>query len=330
MKGTQIQSIIHQAWPDNDMNVRRVQQIMEEFRNGQRTTFNRAPGGGRQQSEARVEGVHFVEEAITKDCTLTLRDIANRFDMSTSMAYRILSENLGRKWLLTSWIPHELTEQMKATRCERITDMLESFKSRNVKNNLVTIDEKWFYCRPMRPRNKIGSWATADGDRRQTPRRTSMEKKFMAIVAVSVRGHHHYKVLNRNECVNSETYIAFLEEMGQSLLHQDQWHPIRMENMSLVQDNARPHVSQATMTFLHDKNVRLLKQPPYSPDCNLCDQYIFPRLESLRKDAYETKEELEYFLRAQLPLFHGERMKVAFEKMCADMERILEKGGDYL
>jgi [histone H3]-lysine36 N-dimethyltransferase SETMAR len=330
MKGTEIHSIIQRAWPEEAMNVRRVQQIMEEFRKGQRTSFDRASGTGKQKSEARTEGMHAVEEAINEDCTLTLRDITNRLDISTSMAYRILTEDLGRKWLLTRWIPHELTEQRKVMRCERINDMLEAFNSRIVINNLVTIDEKWFYCRPLRPRNKIGSWTTAEGDRIQTPRRTPMEKKFMAIVAVSLRGHHYFKVLNRNECVNSTTYIAFLEEMALSFQNQDERHPIRMENMCLVQDNARPHVSHATMTFLSAKNVRLLKQPPYSPDCNLCDRYIFARLESLRNDVYDTKEDLEDFLRVQLPTFHGERMKTALQNMRADFQSIVDKGGEYL
>jgi hypothetical protein len=84
------------------------------------------------------------------------------------------------------------------------------------------------------------------------------------------------------------------------------------------------------MTFLSAKNVRLLKQPPYSPDCNLCDRYIFARLESLRNDVYDTKEDLEDFLRVQLPTFHGERMKTALQNMRADFQSIVDKGGEYL
>mgnify|MGYP003543328803 CR=1 FL=1 len=103
-----------------------------------------------------------------------------------------------------------------------------------------------------------------------------------------------------------------------------------MRDMHLIHDNARPHASQATTTYLHNKGVKLLKQPPYLPDCNLCDSYIFPHLEALRKDKYETIEELEEFLRHHLPTFHEERMKGAVENMCMDLRSNLEKGGDYL
>ena len=44
----------------------------------------------------------------------------------------------------------------------------------------------------MKPRNVIGSWLIPGGDEvpRQTLRRTNMEKKFMAVIAVSQRGQH--------------------------------------------------------------------------------------------------------------------------------------------
>ena len=45
--------------------------------------------------------------------------------------------------------------------------------------------------------------------------------------------------------------------------------------MALIQDKARLRVSKATTEFLHAKGVWLIKQPPYSPDCNLCDHFVF-------------------------------------------------------
>ena len=82
--------------------------------------------------------------------------------------------------------------------------------------------------------------------------------------------------------MDSEVYIAFIQAMRNFLANLP--NPILMENVRLVHDNARPHVSQATKDNLANINVRLLLQPPYSPDCNLhvCDRHIFPRLEAIR------------------------------------------------
>ena len=86
----------------------------------------------------------------------------------------------------------------------------------------------------------------AGGDERpiQTSRRTPMDKKFMAIVAVSQRGHHFFQVLARNEHVNAEMYIQFLIDLENFLMAQP--NPIRPENMRLQHDNARPHAARAT------------------------------------------------------------------------------------
>ena len=34
--------------------------------------------------------------------------------------------------------------------------------------------------------------------------------------------------------------------------------------------------------FLEEKGVTVVKQPPYSPDCNLLDRYVFSKVESER------------------------------------------------
>ena len=103
----------------------------------------------------------------------------------------------------------------KANRVTRCQDLIESLSSRLAKKNFVTIDEKFFHCRNMKPWNVIGNWIVPDGDekRRQTARRTTMESKFMAIIAVSQGGQHYFEVLEHNLHVNGEKYVEFLKGM---------------------------------------------------------------------------------------------------------------------
>ena len=85
-------------------------------------------------------------------------------------------------------------------------------------------------------------WITPGGDEelRQTPRRTTMERNFMAIVAVTKRGSHYFEVLNLNESVNSERYIQFLNRLIIFLRNLNP--PILPENMRLIQGNASSHM----------------------------------------------------------------------------------------
>ena len=98
------------------------------------------------------------------------------------MGHEILTKDLELQWVTTKWVPHKLNDIRKANRVTRCQDIIESFSSRLAKKNFVTIDENFFYCRNMKPRNVIGSWIVPGGDekRRQTARRTTMESKFMA------------------------------------------------------------------------------------------------------------------------------------------------------
>ena len=54
----------------------------------------------------------------------------------------------------------------------------------------------------MKPRNVIGSRIVPGGDEKR--RRSTMESKFTAIIAVSQGGQHYFEVLERNVHVNGE------------------------------------------------------------------------------------------------------------------------------
>ena len=99
--------------------------------------------------------------------------------------------------------------------------------------------------------------------------------------------------------------------------------------MRLQHDNARPHTARATAQHIEEQNIRLLRQPAYSPDTNLCDRYLFPRLEAIR-NTFDSHEDIKEFLDAQLPYFSSNRMKTALEASMTRMEKVLEIGGKYV
>ena len=168
-----------------------------------------------------------------------------------------------------------------------------------------------------------------DGDRRQTAVWTTMENKFLAILTVSNCGFHYFQVLKRGQTIDSDVCVNFLEAMFTSFTNQPQ--PLLKENIRWVHDNARPHVSQRTINFLQKNNVRTLKQPPYSPDCNLCDRYLFPRLEALRcKKNFEKREEIQQFLDQHMSDFSVQRIAKAIGDMMRHFENIILNNGSYI
>ena len=335
MNASEIYNMVYTAWPAECPSVSRIRAICQEFNDG-RDSFKRKNGSGRRKSDERLHAINEVRELVENDRTMSIRRIANALNIPHAMVQRILSDDLERKWFHTAWVPHTLSDANKAIRVERCENLLICLESRLAKSNLVTIDEKFFYQRKLQPKHNIGSWLSAEdiinaaGDQivEQTAVRSPMEAKWLVIVAVSQRGYHYFKILNRNETLNAEKYTAFMIELENYLIRQPE--PILPENMRLIQDNARPHVANVTANHMAEKHIRLLRQPPYSPDVNLCDSYIFPRLESLRRGDFESSEELRQFLITELPNFTPHRMTNALNNSMDTMRRIIAAGGSYL
>jgi hypothetical protein len=326
---TQIHTILYTAWPDECLSVQQIRKLSQQFGQGDRDSFERKQGSGRPKSDIRVDSVAAVTRLVREDSSITVRQISAELQLSHSMVHGILTDDIELIWFHTKWVPHTLTERNKAIRVERCEDLLDSYASRLTMSNLVTIDEKFFYCRKLQPRHVIGNWVTAGGDEkvRQTARRSNMEKKFLAIVAVSQRGEHYHEVLPRNESIDSNRYIEFLINLEAFLRNLP--NPILPENMRLQHDNARPHTSRATTAHIEARNIRLLRQPPYSPDLNLCDRYIFPRLEALRDD-FDSLADVNEFLTRDLPYFTHNRMKIALQENVKHIRTVIDNDGNYV
>ena len=146
---------------------------------------------------------------------------------------------------------------------------------------------------------------------------------------VSQRGLHYFDILQSNSSVNSERYIQFMENLFRFWSSQRPF-PLLLENRRIIHDNAPPHTARSTIDYLQQRNVRLLKQPPYSPDCNICDRYIFQRLEAIRKTDLNTVGELENFLSEEMPKFTLNRMRATLESMVEDLQKIIDSDGYYL
>jgi len=164
MNATEIHRFMNEAWPNECLSVAHIRRLCQEFREGTRNSFVRCAGQGRKMSDKRLQSIEDVDRLLGADPTITIQNIANTLDLSHTMVQRIVSDDLERIWFKTKWVPHTLSDHNKAIRVERCQNLIESFQSRLCKSNLITIDEKFFYCRKMKSTNKIGSWLSAAGD----------------------------------------------------------------------------------------------------------------------------------------------------------------------
>ena len=175
------------------------------------------------------------------------------------------------------WVPHLLSSDQMKKRVEIAAQWEQQF-AQVEKENVIVIDEKWFFWRSIGTRQTNSVWCTSAADKPKVARRTISDKKSMVLMAVPFGGKLFCEVVTQS--IDSEACINCLKNMHQKFSHQA--NPLSLKNSILIHDNARPHISVKTNEFLQQKRVNLIKQPPYSPNFNLLDRWLFSLLESKR------------------------------------------------
>lgn len=282
-------------------------------------------------SEARAT---LITADVEADSHVTVRTIAANHHTNVKLVHEILTQDIGKVSVHGRFVPHELSDAAKLERVRCCREMLRAFNNRNIRKHLVVTDEKWFFSRPVGSPSTNTFWVDPDGDRPTVAKRSAMEVKFMAMVAVTFHGISYSKVLPRNTTIDSDIYITFLEEAMAAFSTyelQISRKAVRWENSTIQHDNARPHVSRATTEFIEGKNSVLLKQPPYSPDTNILDRMVFPKLEMERSQIrFRNEEEVQDFLTIHLQRNTEVVMQKQFEKLKTDLQSIVDNFGNYL
>lgn len=98
-----------------------------------------------------------------------------------------------------------------------------------------------------------------------------------------------------------------------------------------MHDNARPHVARVTEGFLAEHDIAPIRQPPYSPDFNMLDRFIFRNMEASRKDLiFHTRNEARQFVNDYLSTFNRPTLTKQLATYRAVLENIVAIQGDYL
>lgn len=336
-KGTVIHNIITTAWGDNIISERRIQQIMKEYKGTERDGFDRKIGSGRPKSQKRFDLIPMIAAEIAVNKNVTCDELASIFNASHRMVYEIITNDLKKQSVQAKWVPHLLTQANKENRVICCQELIVTLNKRNIQRYLLVIDEKWFYKTPFGNAQTRRSWqdVAAPGDQRPTlPKRSTMDQKFMALVAANFEGLSYSEVLNRGQTVDSERYVNFINNAIAYFSQRDlvvERRSISFANLILMHDNARPHTSHYTMEYLQGKNVRLQHQAPYSPDLNLCDRMIFPMLEMKRsKITFSNINSLQEYLNEKLSYLSAETMQNQVEKLKEHCIKVINNNGEYI
>lgn len=242
-----------------------------------------APRSGRPKSVRTPEATKKIATIITKNPTLSAPQVAQKADLSTSSARRILTEDLG----LTPYRRRKseaLSDKHKAARVTLCRGLLALTTPENAIDTVLFTDEKWFVLNEKTNSQNNRVWAATFEDAVEAVGDVQWDlhpAKVMVWAGISARGRTGLVFFKKGDTVTSKVYQrdvleGELRQAGPRIFGTDDW--------TLMQDGASAHTSKATDAWCMENIPKFWNKsqwPAKSPDLNPCDFYLWGRLQAI-------------------------------------------------
>lgn len=266
-----------------------------------------------------------VLQAIEAEPTLSTRMLAEDFRCSHMQIARILHK-LGKQVRKGRWVPHELTQQQKNRRLEAAQQLLQRYQEEPFLDRIVTCDEKWVsYKNPVNKRQ----WLTPGQPPPQIPKPDWRQRRVLLCVWWWRGGVIHWETVPNGQTINAQYYCAQLDRVHQKIRSPGLAGHFR-RGVVFQQDNARPHVANATLQKIRQLGWEALIHPPYSPDCAPSDYHLFASLaHSLAGKNFASLEHVQNHLRLYFASKPTEFYSRGIDLLPEKWQHIIDNNGGY-
>ena len=174
-------------------------------------------------------------------------------------------------------IPRLLNEGQNERPVQVCQDILEQLETEpNLLKRVVTGDELWIVeYNPLTKRQSV-EWKSALSPRRKKARVFKSKTKVMLIVFFfDVHGTVREEFLPQGQTIHQHVYKNILRRLMRSVRENRRDELWETRSWLLHHDNAPAHNALGIREFLAKNNIAVLEQPPYSPDLDPCDFFLF-------------------------------------------------------
>lgn len=272
------------AFGEDAVKERTARNWFQKFRSGNESLEDE-PRSGRPVSIINSE----LKQAIEADSSLTCHELGLTFNCNEETIRNHLHE-IGKRWKLSKWVPHELTAEHRIQRLTISASHLSRLKAEPIFDRILTCDEKWvMYSNPKRRHH----WLDPTDPLPQVPKAGPFGKKLLLCVWWTSKGIIHHEFLKMKETITADIYCAQLERVQEKLLEK-QPALVNRKKILFLQDNARPHVAKQTISKITELDWEIMCHPPYSPDLSPTDFHLFFHLDNiLRKKTFKNETDLK-------------------------------------
>jgi len=257
----------------------------------------------------------------------SVRSLEDATGIPAATVYRRLTQSLQMVSRHLRWVPHMLTEELRAKRCTQAKELRKVLKAQQKIGwrDIITGDESWIHY----DINPSSIWTVPGDEVPVRPRITVQSEKRMLIVFWGISGIVHRCWLPKGERLNAEFVLNNVLQPISDLLQSDaaDQKPFTLLHM----DNARPHTAVLIFERLRSLRLRRAPQPPYSPDLAPSDFFLFGWLKGkLAKRKYRTEDELFEAVDEILGTLTVEKIQEVFQNWIERLDQVIATNGDYV
>ncbi|XP_054152815.1 histone-lysine N-methyltransferase SETMAR-like [Oppia nitens] len=234
---------------------------------------------------------------------------------------------IGKKYVSSVWVPHDLTPQQKAKRVNTCKDLLSLQDSDPFIRWMVTGDEKLIYYVND---SKKSEWRSPGQRPVGRPRPDFRQQKVMLSVWWDKSGIIHWELLEVGATISAEVYCQQLTRLREKL-KENRKSLVNHWGVNFHQDNAPSHTAKMTQNLLKDFGWKIIPHPPYSPDIAPSDYYLFRSMQHfLDGKKFKNREEVEVAVKEFFGLKEKNWFAEGIEKLPNKWREVIELDGDYI
>jgi len=253
---------IQEVYGPEIISVRAVQTYWKKFRND---SFD-LEDGRRSNTGIDTFTDEDLQDLLDENPWSTQDELAEKLGVAQSTISRRL-HRMGKVMKANRWVPHELTEAQKLNRVTIAQSLLARYHRHNFLSDLIVADEKWIFFGSTRRQH---AWVDKNQKAPKLPKPPTLtNQKSLLCSWFNQSQVVHWELLNSGETVNSDRYV---QQLGRVQAAMESVTPKRRRrDLTLLHDNAKPHVSRVTRGWLQENGWEVLPHPAYSPDFNPVD-----------------------------------------------------------
>lgn len=289
-----------------------------------------SPRSGRPRTAHTPDNVQRVNELVADDRRITVNELSRYVGIGEGSVCRILKV-LALKKVCARWVPRMLTVAHKETRKTVCSELLEQYENGGDEflGRIVTGDETWLHHFSPETKRQSMEWHHANSPKKTKFKTTPSAGKVMATVFFDSEGLLLVDIMPRGTTINSDAYVTTLKKL-QARLSRVRPHR-QKQDVLLLHDNARPHVSQKTTAVITKLGWTTLKHPPYSPDLSPCDYHLFGKLkDSLRGTRFEDDDSLVHAAKQWLQHVGPDFYRAGIQALVPRWRKAVERDGNYV